>query len=362
MSGYVELFESGSGAVAVTDAERERRLGVALASYERLLAVLPEDPALRWHVARMRRYHANLNRLLDRTAEAEVSYHEAIRLTSQLIAEYPEDKKYREQSALALRDYGDYLQHLGRNQEADKMADDAARLLEELTVADPDASNYKRFLANLLMERADWEYQLGRLAESEQAGRKSAELYAALAEKPGGRAEPVDPLFHAMAEHNLAMTLREEGRINDALAAHDRAVELIAGLTKISNSRDAWSFYYRTRTERAWTMAQVSGRSEEAIKELEGAIAGWDKIIKLLGENPNDLERKGVASLYCGRIKMQLGQREAAAKDLTVAADIQEKLVGNQPEIPVYHYDLGRTCMALGQLGFGPAGGRRTLS
>ena len=40
----------------------------------------------------MRRYHANLNRLLDRTAEAEVSYHEAIRLTSQLIAEYPEDR------------------------------------------------------------------------------------------------------------------------------------------------------------------------------------------------------------------------------------------------------------------------------
>ena len=101
-------------------------------------------------------------------------------------------------------------------------------------------------------------------------------------------------------------------------------------------------------------MAQVSGRSEEAIKELEGAIAGWDKIIKLLGENPNDLERKGVASLYCGRIKMQLGQREAAAKDLTVAADIQEKLVGNQPEIPVYHYDLGRTYMALGQLASDP--------
>ena len=109
-------------------------------------------------------------------------------------------------------------------------------------------------------------------------------------------------------------------------------------------------------------MAQVSGRSEEAIKELEGAIAGWDKIIKLLGENPNDLERKGVASLYCGRIKMQLGQREAAAKDLTVAADIQEKLVGNQPEIPVYHYDLGHTYVALGAAGFGPAGGRRTLS
>ena len=50
---------------------------------------------------------------------------------------------------------------------------------------------------------------------------------------------------------------------------------------------------------------------------------------------------------------MQLGQREAAAKDLTVAADIQEKLVGNQPEIPVYHYDLGRLHGA-GQLASDP--------
>ena len=211
MSGYVELFESGSGAVAVTDAERERRLGVALASYERLLAVLPEDPVLRWHVACMRRYHANLNRSLARNAEAEASYHEAIRLTSQLVADYPDNKAYLETNADALRDYGDYLQWLGRYQEGAKMADDAARLFEKLTIADPDAPNYKRFLANLLMERADGEYQLGRLAESEKAARRSAQLYAELAETPGGRAEPVDPLFHAMAEHNLAMTLREEG-------------------------------------------------------------------------------------------------------------------------------------------------------
>ena len=165
--------------------------------------------------------------------------------------------------------------------------------LEELTVADPDASNYKRFLANLLMERADWEYQLGRLAESEQAGRKSAELYAALAEKPAAGGASRSPLS-AMAEHNLAMTLREEGRINNALAAHDRAVELIAGLTKISNSRDAWSFYLRPQTERAWTMAQVSGRSEEAIKELERApLRGGTRSSNCWGRTPTTWSGRG---------------------------------------------------------------------
>jgi tetratricopeptide (TPR) repeat protein len=301
----------------------------------------------------MRLYHAHLNLFLARMAEAEVSYNEAIRLTNQLIADYPDNKDYREENAIVLRDYSIYLQYIGRYQEGAKMEDESARRLEELTKADPDQSRYKRLLANSLMNRADWGLQVGRLAESEQAGRKSAELYAALAETPGAQ-EPVDPLFHAMAEHNLAMTLREEGRIDDALAAHNRAVELIAGLTKISNSRDAWSFYHRARTERAWTMARVSGRSEEAIKELESAIAGWDRIIKLLGENPTDLERKSVASLYCGRIKMQLGQRESAAKDLTTTAGIMERLVGKSPEIPAYRYDLGRAYTALGQLAAEP--------
>ena len=41
-------------------------------------------------------------------------------------------------------------------------------------------------------------------------------LYARLADTPGTRPEPVDPLFRAMAEHNLAITLREMGRINEA--------------------------------------------------------------------------------------------------------------------------------------------------
>jgi tetratricopeptide (TPR) repeat protein/tRNA A-37 threonylcarbamoyl transferase component Bud32 len=350
LTGYVQSFESGSGATAMNDAERERRLGSALASYERLLVVLPNDPALRLQVARMRLYHAHLNLFLAKMAEAEVSYRKGIDLTSQLIADYPDNKDYLETKAHILRDYSLYLERLGRHQEGAKMEDECARLFEELTVADPDESRYKRFLANLLMNRADKEYQVGRLAESEQAGRKSAELYTALAETPGTRSEPVDPLFHAMAHHNLAMTLREEGRIDDALAAHDRAVQLIAGLTKISNSRDAWSFYYRVRTERARTLALVSGRAEEAIKELESAIAGWDRLIKLLGDNPNDLERKSVASMYCARIKMQLGQREAAAKDATTAADIMERLVAKQPEIPVYRYDLGRAYTALGQL------------
>jgi serine/threonine protein kinase/tetratricopeptide (TPR) repeat protein len=354
LSTYVESYEMGSGSAAATEAQRKERLEAALASYERLLSVHPEDPALRWSVARMQRMNANLSRFLDKTTEAEKSYHEAIRLFNQLAADYPEKSDYRELGALTLHDFGQFLQRLGRYQEAARMLDESIGLFDQLERAQPNEPKYQRNLALMLMGRSDREYQVGRLAESEQAARKAMALYARLADTPGTRPEPLDPLFRAMAEHNLAVTLREEGRIDDALAAHDSAVERMAGMTKVTNSRDAWSFYHRTRTERAWTLARVPGRSAAAIADLESAIAGWDALIKKLGENPTDLHRKGVASLYCGRLKMALGQRDAAAQDLSAAATIMEGLSGKQPEIPMYRYDLGRACTSLGQLAGDP--------
>jgi tetratricopeptide (TPR) repeat protein len=157
-----------------------------------------------------------------------------------------------------------------------------------------------------------------------------------------------------MADHNLAMALREQNRVDDALAAHDRAVERIAGLTKVTNSRDAWSFYHRARTERAWTLAGAPPRAVAAIADLEDAIRGWTALNKQLGEIPTDLERRAVAGLYCGRLKARFGPRAAAAADLSAAAKILEGLVGKQPDIPMYRYNLGRTYTALGQLAGDP--------
>jgi serine/threonine protein kinase len=350
LSTYVESYEMGSGNTAVNDLQRKDRLDAALASYERLLCLHPEDRSLRWNVARMHRMRANLCRFLDKTAEAETSYHAAMKYFGQLVADFPAEKAFRELNALTLRDYGGHLQKLGRHQEAGKILDDTIHLYEELVSAHPNEPNYQRNLALMLISQSDRDYWVGLWAESEKAARKAAELYAKLADTPGTRPEPVDPLFRAMAEHNLATTLREEGRIDEALAAHDSAVERIKGLTRVTNSRDVWSFYHRTRSERAWTLGCLPKRRAEAIADLDSAVLGWDKLIKQMGENPTDLYRKGVASLYAGRLRALLDQRTEAVRDLSTSAQILEKLVGKQPEVPVYRYDLGRSCTALGQL------------
>lgn len=98
-----------------------------------------------------------------------------------------------------------------------------------------------------------------------------------------------------------------------------------------------------------WTLGHAFGRAAAVIADLESAIAGWEKSIKQLKENPVYVQRIGVARFYCGRLKAQSGQREAAIKDLTVAAYIQEELVEKQAQVPSYRYDLGRTYTALGQ-------------
>jgi eukaryotic-like serine/threonine-protein kinase len=353
LSTYVESYEMGVG--NSTANQRWANLDKALASYERLSEVLPEDRTVRWNVARMYRMRANLSRFLDKFDDAEQSYHRANQLFDQLAADYPEESSYREVGALTMLDFSQFLQRLGRYKEAAQMGDGTIRLFEELLRAHPNEPKYQRQVAQLLMGRSDRELQVGRLAEAEQSARRSAELYARLAELPGSRPEPIDPLFHAMADHNLALVLREQGRVGEALEAHDRAVERMTGMTKATNSRDAWSFLHRVRTERAWTMGQDPGRAAAAIADLEGAILGWDKLIKQLKENPVDLQRKGVARFYCGRLKALRGQREAAVKDLAEAAQIQEGLVEKQAQVPAYRYDLGRTWTALGQLAKEPS-------
>jgi serine/threonine protein kinase len=348
LSTYVESYEMGASNSAVN--RRWAALDVALASYQRLLELHPEDPTVRWNVARMHRMRANLSRFLDKLDDAERSYHEAIRLFDQLAAAYPEKSDYREVAALTLLDFGQFLQRLGRYRAAAKMADDTIRVFEDLLRAHPNEPKYQRQVAHLLMNRSDRELQVGRLAESEQAARRSAALYSRLVDVPGSRLEPIDPLFHAMAEHNLALALREQGRTDEALKAHDRAVERMAGMTKVSNSRDAWSFYHRVRTERAWTMGRFPGRAPAAIADLKSAILGWDQLIKQTKETPVDLQRKGVATFYCGGLEALIGRRDAALKDVSAAAKIQEGLVKKQAQIPGYRYDLGRTYTALGQL------------
>src|SRR5262249_49757978 len=125
LSSYVESYEMGSGNSAATDEERKAHLDAALASYARLLELHPDDKFVRWNVARMHRFRANLSRFLDQTEEADQSYQMSLKLFRGLSADFPEELKYRELSALVKRDYAGQLEKLGRYKEASPLLDEA---------------------------------------------------------------------------------------------------------------------------------------------------------------------------------------------------------------------------------------------
>jgi serine/threonine protein kinase/tetratricopeptide (TPR) repeat protein len=350
LSSYIRLVELSGSRQSVTDQQRKTALDIALASYERLLALHPDDANVRSTVALTHRFRANLSRVLGEMGEAEKSYREASRHYGELASTYPGESSYRFDLALTSRDFALLLKTLGRLKEAAEILDISIPQFEEMWRADPDHPSKQGTLAMMLLDRAELDFQLGSYADTERHARRSMELYAGLADKAAASPEPLDPLFRGMAEIRLAIALRELGRIDDALAFHDRVVERFAGIVKLSATREYLLEYHRAQAERAWTLAKMPDRQAAGVADLESAIVGFEKLAKQFPLFPAYLRSQGMGTLYRGRLKALLGQREAAAQDLNAAAEIFEGLVAKHPDIPVYRSFLGQTYMALGQL------------
>ena len=350
LSHYVYSSELATGRVDRSDQQRRVALDAALAGYERLLALRPDDANLRMSVAQMNRVRANFSRFLREMSDAERFYREAKRHYDELAAAHPEETTIRQEAALTARDFSQFIQTLGRLKDATQILDDAIGVYEELHRSAPLESDYQRLLANMLLDRSDLDYQLGRFVDSERSARRSVELYIKLVEMPGAKPQALDGLFKGMAERWLGMALREQGRIPEAIAVFDSVVERLAALVKLQPDRNMVSQYHVAQAERALTFSRVPDRYGQGVADLDSAIVGLEKLSKQFPQAPVYLQWLGIGKLYRGRLKMLFGQRAAAAQDLTAAASILEGMVGKYSDIPDYRYYLGQTWMALGQL------------
>jgi tetratricopeptide (TPR) repeat protein len=349
LSSYLGTVETSGGQPA-SDQVRKAKLDVALASFEHLLTLHPDDLNVRSTVARTHRFRANLSRALGELGEAERSYREASLHYNRLADAEPTESNHRIDLALTSRDFALFTKSLGRLKESSEILEVSIRLFEQLWSAEPDKDSHQRTLAMMLLDRAELDYLCGGFATAEPQARRAMELYAQLAAKPSARTEPLDPLFRGLTENHLAMVLRELGHLDEAIAVHDRAVERFAGLTKLSATRDNFFYHYHVQAERAQTFTRVPSRRAAGMIDLDNAIIGFEKLVKQYPLIPAYLRSQGSATLNRGRLKELLGQRESATVDLIAAAKIFENLVGKYGDIPVYRSFLGQTYMALGQI------------
>ena len=349
LSHYIRQVEF-SGGQTVSDKQRKAALDSALASYERLLALNPDDPILLEHVALTHRYRANLCRLLKDSAEAEKSYAKARQLYGELAKTHPEESRFRGDLALTARDFALFVSALGRYEEAREILDGPIHLFDELLRSQPERAEFQRLSAMLSFDRAELDYQLGRSADSERHARRSAELYGRLAENPSARPEPLDGVLRGMAEIAQAQALRELDRIDEALVVHDVAVKRLNEIAKAGLTRDNLHQFYHAKAERAWTSARAPGRIDEGITDLNSVIDGWEKLVKQYPQAPAYVRSQGRAALYRGRLNLLRNRRDAAKSDFILAAQLLEGLVKKHPDMPTYRSFLGQAETALGQI------------
>jgi serine/threonine protein kinase/tetratricopeptide (TPR) repeat protein len=353
LSEYVRKTETTVSG-PVKDADRKKIINQVLANYERLLAMNPDNANVRSNVARMYRYRANLSRLLYDTTDAEKSYREASGHYKALANSDPTNIYYREEIAQTARDFGLFLQNLGHLKDASVILEDSVHFYDELHKSSPDKEGYARMLANVLVDRSYLDHELGKYHESEVSARRSAGLYGSLAGFPQSKPDPLDPLFHGMAEIRLAVALRELGRLDESLPVHNRAVDRLDTIAKVNKSRDYLHFYYRARDERATTLSRSPARSKEALADIEAAIQGWKDLVKQYPLIPVYLRYQGWGTLHRGQLQVLLGRRDLAAQDFEAATKIFDGLSGKFVDVPIYRSYLGQTHLAMGKIAEDP--------
>jgi tetratricopeptide (TPR) repeat protein len=338
----------------ISDTERKKVIDSNLVSYKRLLELQPENAEIQASVGRMHRYRANLCRGLDETAEAEKSYTEAMGHYSTLAQKYPEDKRFKQSQAEIARDFAMLLKRIGRLKQASSLLQDSVREYEKLQIAESSSTDIQRVQANILIDQADLEYELGRFVDSERTARKAIAIYVRLIDTPRSHPDVLEPLFQSMAENRLAMCLREQGRIDEALVAHSEAVGRSMTLIKTNPSRDFLAFSYRNRAERAYTLSRIPDQRQTAWDEFSESIAGCAKLSKQFPDFSFYRHGQAQSTLWRARLNLLMDRKDDAIKDLATAADILGELMVKYPTIVDYRLDAGLTSLAQAELAATP--------
>lgn len=353
LSAYVESNETSADDVRVSEGDRKKAMDATLTSYERLFALKPSDD-LRLSMARMYRYRANLSRTLNETTEAANHYQKALVHCKALAKAYPDSSLYGQYVAETSNDFGLYLSRIGQLKEASKLFEQSSYFYEELLRKNNDNANYQRRLGYVLVDRADMEYQLGNFTSSEKTSRTSMELFGRMEKVIVNDPNSMNRKLWGLAGNQLAMCLREQGKIDNAVSVHNEVISKLNELNQVNRSFDSLHLYHRFRIERAWTLIAIPSRRVEAGNDLVEAMAGWDLLLKQYPDDRMYRHYQGIAAMYRGRLQTLSGQRDDAAKSLNAAVTILSKLTEKYKDIPAYRFDLGQTCLALGELATDP--------
>ena len=317
--------------------KRKALLEKALAFYDELLKVEPDDPELAWLAARGARRVADILRLLGRYPEALTAYEQALDRLAPLTANPPDGTDPTREIADCHNFSGEVHRLRGDFTAADAAYRRALPIQEQLLNASTGHAGY-------LQDLSRTRYNLGIVAwQTGKTGVAVAELDEAARLLDGVPADDVGQRHHrARVYLNLGPARRLEGRLDAAAEACGRAIALYDELLEKNDRPDF-------RMERA--AARINqGLVRYSARDLTGARASLtqakDELERLVGAFQETTQyREKLASAYNGLAAVAFDANELPESAALSGQAIEQwrRLVAKHPGSAIFHGELGMT-------------------
>src|SRR5262249_13698910 len=219
---------------------------------------------------------------------------------------------------------------------------------------EPERGGYRRSLAVGLVDLSGVQFVRGQVAEAETSARRAADLFRALVKLPPAQRHPYEPLFLAAALNQVAVTQPQAGRLDEALATHREALQLLQEMADRKpaqiNPADVNNFLARCRFEQSRTRAKMPEHLAAAEKNLLAVATQWENLARDFPRLPMYREAQASAHLIRGQAEVENNQAAEARGDLEKAQALLEELVKTYPALPSNRANLGKAYAGLGRL------------
>jgi serine/threonine protein kinase/tetratricopeptide (TPR) repeat protein len=291
--GQVGLLRKKLGEMS----EALRAYDQALPLVDALIAEFPNNAHYRYHAGAIRLGRATALKMVDRRAEAEADFRQAIDFFRGLRAEFPAEPRYASQLAICHNNLGNLLGEAQQSRnEGVAQLEAAAKIWSELVEAYPEAGEYR--------------FELGRTS------------------------------------NNLGVRLGELERHEQAVAAYQRAIDVHRRMV------NAYPRQADFRKELAVSLGNLAVKPQVTLEQAERLLReALDLQRQLAAEFPvvptyqHELAR---TRANLALILKKQGNREAAAQESGQALTLRRQLVEQHPNVSEFRFELAVLLFNLG--------------
>jgi tetratricopeptide (TPR) repeat protein len=344
----INQFESGSKNPQLADMARKQALDEARKQFDQFRESLPDDKWVQMQAAALHRFSANISRSQGNSPAAFEAYAASIQISEELTKRYPDESEHQLTLALTLGDRALFEKQNGRLRDSAATLDQALKLVKNLHGSVTE-SKVNRTMGWIAHDRSKVAYLSGRFEDALRLAGRASERLEKLSEVPDSEKTSIDKLLAVMAVNDAAMAHRELGQISQAMTAHDAAVGRMKVVAGTAPNRDQLLWSCEVRRERARTQLQTSDRPAATIDDLADILPIAEKLVE---ENPHlPLYRERLADTYLlrGERLTRQGQWEPASTELTKSLAVSRELIDRFGAKSDYLLVRGRTFLALGR-------------